>query len=502
MAQSLWLENSQLTAFDPPRGSRHFDSAVVGGGLTGLVMGVLLARGGHHVAVIEARRIGSGTTGNTTAKVSLLQGTRLSRLSDKHPADVVRAYVEASAEGQAWLVRYCESHDVPVQKRPAFTYATTQGGERLARKEYEAAAAVGLPVSWQEDAGLPYATRGAVRLDDQAQLDPLDVLGALAAEILEHGGEIFEGTRVRTLHSQGTRQALVTGHADLTADHVVLATGMPFLDRGTFFGRLEPHRSYAAAFSVPDKPPDGMYLSADSPTRSVRSAGLNGEILLTGGNGHIVGRHHSPRSQVDDLTRWTQECFPGAERTHWWSAQDYRSSDLLPFVGPLLPGRDQIMVATGYDKWGMTSAVAAALALSSQIFGGSMPWAEALDSWRLRELGALPRLASINAAAATHLARGWFRAATSSGQLPAPAEGDGQVAAHGLRPVATCTVDGITRSMSAVCPHLGGVVSWNDAERSWDCPLHGSRFAADGAVLEGPATSGLHPLGEGHASER
>ncbi len=492
---SLWRDLADLPRFSQPQAGAEYDVVVVGAGLTGLVTSLLLARAGLSVAVVEGRRIGSGTTGNTTAKMSLLQGTRLSALAAKNPMETVRSYVQANREGMEWLLRYCDEHRIEVQRRPAFTYATTAQGEEQARGELATAAAAGLDVSWDSELELPYRTRGAVRLDDQAQFDPMVALGALVSDVQAHGGVFFEETRVRTVHEAAGSCTVVTEHGDLAASQVVLATGIPILDRGGYFARLEPLRSYAAAFSVPQDVPPGMYLSADSPTRSVRSAVADGEeLLLVGGNGHVVGRHRSPASLVDDLTRWTEEAFPGARRTHWWSAQDYESLDGLPYVGPLLPQRETIFVATGYAKWGMTTAVAAALALSSQLLGGNTPWSSDLRSWRLRELGGLGRAAKLNGSVAARMTEGWLRVALGSdGSESPPAEGQGRVERRGTSPVAVCTVAGEIREVSAVCPHLKGIVTWNDAELSWDCPLHGSRFSSDGSVLEGPATVGLKP---------
>jgi glycine/D-amino acid oxidase-like deaminating enzyme/nitrite reductase/ring-hydroxylating ferredoxin subunit len=491
---SLWLDRPDLPSYGPLEPGARFDTVVVGAGLTGLVTALLLARDGKSVAVVEGRHVGAGTTGNTTAKISLLQGTRLSTLAKKNTEATVRAYVQANAAGQQWLLQYCADRAVPVQRRPAFTYATSARGERSCRQELDAASAAGLAVSWDDQLELPYPNRGGVRLDDQAQFDPLDALMALVGDVVAAGGVIAEHTRVRTVRSQGDECTVVTDRGDVSAGQVVLATGIPILDRGGYFARLEPLRSYAAAFTLPGEVPQGMYLSADSPSRSVRSVpSSEGELLLIGGNGHVVGRHASPAALVEDLTQWAGKQFPGARRTHWWSAQDYESLDGLPYVGPLLPHHDRILIATGYDKWGMTNAVAAALALTGHATGPDEHWAEQLSSWRLRELAGIPKGAQLNGSVAAYLAGGWLRVATGDAHS-APAEGQGWVARRGTQPVAVCTVDGMTRELSAVCPHLKGIVSWNDAERSWDCPLHGSRFTADGDVIEGPSTKGLDRL--------
>ena len=211
---------------------------------------------------------------------------------------------------------------------------------------------------------------------------------------------------------------------------------------------------------------------------------------MVGGNNHIVGRAESPQEQVEDLQAWTQENFPGAELTHSWSAQDYRPADYVPFVGKLPRGGGSIYVATGYNKWGMTNAVAAALAISAEILGGHMPWAETLSERSATAAAALTG-AKDNLEVGARMATDWVSAELSALPQADPEEGQGHVGRTGGKPVGVSTVGGTTRRVSAICPHMGGVLNWNDAECTWDCPLHASRFGPDGTVLEGPALRNL-----------
>ena len=454
--RSVWQDRHRST----PRTSEALDGraevVVIGAGITGLVTALLLARAGRAVTVLEAGDVGSGSTGRSTAKVSVLQGTRLTAITGRHGVDVARQYVRANQEGQAWLREFCERHAVDHQERVACTFDWP--GETGARSEHDAALAAGLPVTWHEELPVPWATGGGVALGAQFQVDPLALLHMLAAEAEAHGAVIATGQRVRRIGLHAPYR-VHTDHGVIDADQVVVATNMPVLDRGGFFARMVPQRSYAVVARVPGHGVDGMYLSAQSPGRSVRD--LGDAALMVGGEGHVTGRSTPTSERLERLGSWTHEVFPGAELTHGWSAQDYASAHELPYAGPLLPGHDGLLMAGGYAKWGFTNGTAAGIALAGRMLGGHQEWASVMAPWRGRELRGAVSAAKANASVALELGRGWIRPKRA--------------------------LDG------KVCPHLGGVVTWNDAESSWDCPLHGSRFEQDGEVLEGPATRGLRP---------
>jgi len=236
-----------------------------------------------------------------------------------------------------------------------------------------------------------------------------------------------------------------------------------------------------------------MYISAGPDVRSLRTARLpssDAVQLLVGGEGHVVGREPDAAGRLLALDAWTARWFPGARRTHAWSAQDYRPIAGLPLVGGAAPGDGRVLVATGFDKWGLTNAVAAALVLAGRIVGRSPAWAGVFDPWSPHQARGAGRALELNAGVAKDLASRWWDALRPTTEEPL-AEGEGWVARTGGAPIARSTVGGTTRTVSAVCPHLGGIVRWNDAELSWDCGLHGSRFTPDGHVIEGPAVRGL-----------
>lgn len=493
---SIWTNETPTPARRPVAPGLRYEVLVVGGGLTGLVTALLLAEEGVECAVLEGRRIGAGTTGATTAKISLLQGIRGQQIRHLHSGQMLRSYLAANHYAHRWLNQFCESADVAVQHTDAYTYARSEREIAAVRREYDVLRAAGLPVELTGTIDAPFPIAGAVRLGDQSQVNPMFLLTALAAASEAKGVPIYESSPVRAVNSGAAGEQIVeTEHGPVRAGAVVLATGTPILDRGGFFARTVPQRSYLTAYRVTEPSPHGMYISAGQPTRSIRSIpGADGRILLVGGNGHVVGRQDRTDEAVADLIAWTTRWFPDAVLLTSWSAQDYHPTGELPFAGPLLPGRNDILLGTGYAKWGLTNGVAAAHLLAGHLTGNTPGWSQAFATWRPSDWKTLPAVLRANAGVARQLSCGWLGATRTAPDPAPPPEGTGRVERHLPRPAATCTVDGTTTTVSAVCPHLGGIVRWNPAERSWDCPLHGSRFGADGALLEGPATHSLARL--------
>jgi glycine/D-amino acid oxidase-like deaminating enzyme len=499
-SRSLW-DHEPHPSYDPLTERREADVVVVGAGLAGLTTAALLARSGATVLVLEGARIGAGTTGRTTAKISALQGTKYRTLEQAHNADVAGAYAAAQVAGLDLIsARVAErSVDCRFERRPAATYTTA--ADQVATIEEEAAAATraGLKATIDSTLDLPFAIAAAVTLPDQAQFDPTPYLYDLAAEVAGRPGcAIHEMTRVTKVGGDGK---VVTDRCQVTAGTVVVTTLLPIADRGGFFARAEPKRSYSLAVRVDGPLPQTMVISTDEPTRSLRSAWLDDEqVVVLGGGGHVVGREQPTLPEYEKLAASAEDWFPGGSVVRRWSAHDYIPVDHLPMVGPLVPGRDRVLVATGFAKWGMTNATAAAMALADRVDGGdahgSAAWRSLFDPARASLEGA-KTFAQLNAGVAGRLLHDWV--------APPPAQTENDLAVpstrrQGLTPVGETHGEGEGRcAVSRVCTHLGGIVTWNDAETSWDCPLHGSRFGRCGAVLEGPAVKDLSemPLSDG-----
>ncbi|WP_396642437.1 FAD-dependent oxidoreductase [Microbacterium sp.] len=499
----LWKLDRTTPSLSVPFAPARHEVVIVGAGITGLSTGLMLAALGQDVAIVEAGEIAELATGSNTGKVSLLQGSTLSTLRRHHPASLVRAYVDANRAGAEWLTEFAGSAGVPTTTRTAFSYTPSRSGVEAVEAEIEAGREAGLDMRRADEAELatPFPAMAAAALDGQLAIDPVALADALARAFVAAGGTLHTGTRVRSVHA--VPEPLVrTDAGALRADRIVLATGTAIMDRGLTFAKTRGLRSHCVAFDYDGDIPDGMFLSIDGPARSVRSVtaddGPAGAArLIVGGNGHPVGRSHSDAAEIDELVAWAQKNFPGAREVARWSAQDYESHNLVPFVGVMPRTLGRVRFATGYAKWGLTNGPAAAIRLTSEImrvpFRERPSWMIALGT-RLTVPADLARGARENALVGAEAAKGWLRAESAGVPVLRPGEGEGVIAQRAGHPVAVSSVDGQTRAVSAVCPHLGGVVSWNDADRTWDCPLHASRFAPDGTRIEGPAVDDLTPL--------
>lgn len=480
--------STSTTSYPPLGQDRRADVVVIGAGIAGLTAALLLVQAGKEVVVLEGRSVGSGTSGRTTAKASVLQGARYQVLEDLHGAQAASLYARSQEDGRAWMSAYAaEVGDARWEQRPAITYATTTAGRAKVEREARAASAAGLEVEL-EDADLPFPTTASLVLADQGQLDPGPYLGALAAEIsASSNGTVHEQSRVTSI--RGHRHFdVVTSDATIAAEHVIVATLLPITDRGLFFARAEPQSSYLVALDVDGPIPQSMSLSVDDPSRSLRTAPVDGRtLLLVGGEGHHTGRGGPTRARYEALVRWAQDHFPVREVTARWSAHDYVPADHLPWVGAASIASPRLLVATGFEKWGMTMGTAAGLALADEVTGvdgASAAWAGIFDPKRMALRG-LPTAARLNAEVAARMVSDWIRP-----DAPAAPDGSGRRRRAGLLPVGDPSSD--EPAVRVVCTHLGGVCGWNDGDRTWDCPLHGSRFEADGTVLAAPATRPLH----------
>ena len=490
---SLWVGTSPATAYPRLGGDLHVDVAVVGGGVVGLTTAHLLREAGASVALVEAGRVAAGTTGYTTAKVTSLQGTTYSTLTKKHGVEKARLYADANEAGIR-LVRALVDQlgiDCDLSTEAAYTYTEDPDLVQSIADEAAAAQAAGLAAEFVTDTGLPWEVQAAVRLGDQAQFHPRRYCIGLARAIAESGGHVFEHTRVLDV-DEGTPSRVETEHGTITADHVVIATLMPFWDRGGYFAKAHPSRSYVIAVRA-EEAIDGMYLSTESPTRSIRTA-EGGEWLVLGGNAHHVGSEEETGRYYTDLEEWARQRFTVREVGYRWSSQDYVPVDGIPYAGRSARA-ERVWVVTGLRKWGFSNGSAAAMLLRDHIVGRDNPWTELYDAGRADVTRSATTFIKENAKVAGHLVGDRLANLVPPSPDSIPPGDGGICRLDGDTVAAFRDDDGTLHAVSPACTHMGCLVHFNKAERSWDCPCHGSRFGIDGRVLQGPAVKDLERKG-------
>jgi glycine/D-amino acid oxidase-like deaminating enzyme/nitrite reductase/ring-hydroxylating ferredoxin subunit len=493
---SLWLETSPQTDFPQLDGDLEVDVAVIGAGITGTTAAWLLDAAGLRVALVEMRRVGDGATGYTTAKLTVGHNLIYADLEKRHGEETARAYAESNQWAIEQLDELVSTASIDCDWERASNYVYTERDDRVHDLEVERDAAfrAGISAELTTETDLPFQVRAALRVDGQAQFHPRKFLQGIAARLAENGSHVFEESRVTDVRA-GDECVVVTDTGKLRPRHVIVATQMPFLDRGLFFAKAHPQKSYAVSSEIESaRAPRGMYINVEKPTRSIRSTPAAGgsRFLVVGGEGHKPGRDEDTRRRYEALESFLHDRFDAGEVEHRWSTHDYVPLDRLPYIGRLRRRNEQILVATGFAKWGLTKGVVAAAILTDTILGRDNPWARVYDAKRLNLKSSTKKFITENSRVGAWFIGDRLRQRDGRDDLDTLSERDGKVARIGGRHLAIHRDNhGNLHALSARCTHLGCLVGWNRADQTWECPCHGSRFAADGTLLQGPAIDPL-----------
>jgi glycine/D-amino acid oxidase-like deaminating enzyme/nitrite reductase/ring-hydroxylating ferredoxin subunit len=492
---SLWLATTPQTDYPALDAEITVDVAVLGGGITGIATAYMLKQAGATVAVVEAGRVVESVTGNTTAKITSLHSLIYDHLVSQFGEEKARLYGEAQEAAKERIAALVQelSIDCDFRRAAAYTYTLDEAERGQIEREVEASQKLGLPASYTEETELPFKVRAAVRFDNQAQFHPRKYLLALAERIPGGGSHVFEGTRATDVEDGDTCVVKAAG-GTVRAKAVVVSTHFPFNDPNVYFAAMYPTRSYVLGCRLNGPAPRGMYLSTGTPHRSIRNNPYEGgEIVMLGGEHHKTGQGGDTRERYQRLEEWARANFDVASIEFRWSTQDNNTVDRVPYIGRLSSGSERLYVATGFAGWGMTNSHVSAMLLTDMILGRENPWAELFDPSRFKPVTSARDFLRENLDVAKEF-MGDRASVPELDDLAKIPKGYGEVVEWKGERVALYKDDsGNAHACSAVCTHMGCLVRWNSAERSWDCPCHGSRFRYDGKVVQGPANKDLEP---------
>lgn len=428
MKKSVWTDKFNLPEFESLDGDIKTDVLIIGGGICGLLCSYYLRQSGVDCVLVEANKIASGTTKNSTAKITFQHGLIYDKLIRNFGHEKAQMYLKANQNAASEYEKLCKSIDCDYNKAKAYTYSLIDR-EKI-ENEVKAVNSLGFEAKFTAKPALPFHTVGAICFDEQAEINPIKFAAGVAKDL-----KIYEHTFIRDI----SPHTAVADNGKITAKKIIVATHFPFINKhGSYYLKLYQHRSYVAAYENADEL-DGMYVDEDMKGLSFRSYG---KLLLIGGGSHRTGKQGGA---WDELEAVAKNYYPRAKLKYQWAAQDCMSLDSVPYIGQYSKRTPDLYVASGFNKWGFTSAMVAARILCDMVVGKENEYAPVFSPQR---------------------------------SILKP-----QLLVNGIE----TTVNFITPTLKR-CPHLGCALKWNKHEHSWDCPCHGSRFEENGKLIDNPAT--------------
>lgn len=473
--ESIWSQTCKIPLRQRLEKDLHVEIAVIGAGIAGILIAFQLQQAGKNVVVLEANQIAGGQTKNTTAKITSQHGLIYHTLLQEFGTEKAAQYARANQTAIEEYRRLIETQNIDCDFESTDSYVYSHD-TALLEKEAEAAAKLGLPAEMIEQVSLPFLNTGAVVFRRQAQFHPLKFIKAIASQLT-----IYENTSVQTVDDH----AISTLGGTVTADKIVFACHYPFINfPGMYFARMHQQRSYVLALKNA-YPLEGVWIGADEHSYSLRRYQ---NLILLGGENHRTGKNSKP-CRYQALREKAQEWFPGSEETACWSAQDCITPDKVPYIGQYAASKPDWYVATGFQKWGISTAMAAAILLRDKICRQKNDFSEIFDPGRFAAED-LPQIAAEGGQAVKGLAKQIFQIPAQTAADLVPGHG-GIVSLDGKKIGVYKDERGKIYTVDTRCPHLGCQLEWNPDERSWDCPCHGSRFDYRGYLISNPAQENI-----------
>jgi glycine/D-amino acid oxidase-like deaminating enzyme/nitrite reductase/ring-hydroxylating ferredoxin subunit len=493
---SYWQASQDGLATTPLSDAIETDVCVIGGGIAGLTTAYLLTRAGKQVVVIDDGPIGGGETARTTAHLSYAIDDRLYRIAKWHGDEKAKLAVESHSRAidEIEKIVSMEQIDCDFCRLDGFLFEAEESSDDL-DDELESAQHLGLgEIKLVERASVKEFDSGrALLFPNQGQFHILKYLAGLAKAIESNGGRLFSNTQAVEWKGEDSPRVKTQNAGNIKASSIVLATNYPLMSK--MFAKLPAYRTYAIGVRVPKGSIEKVLMwDTGDPYHYIRiQEESDHDVLIVGGEDHRTGQENDGEDRFQNLWKWTAERFPSAEKViHHWSGQCFETHDGLAFIGPFSEDEPHVYLITGDSGMGMTHGTIGGMLVSDLILGRENPWAEVYSPSRLATQSITEAVPEVIKSTAPYV--DWITGGDVS-SVDDIKNGEGAILRDGLSKIAVYRdEDGKLFRRSAVCTHMGCIVRFNSAEKTWDCPCHGSRFGVEGHVINTPAMSPLEPV--------
>lgn len=497
---SYWLDTKDKDEFPSLQENKQTQICIIGGGMTGLSTAYYLTKLGYPVILLEKDRIGEHTSGNTTAKITSQHGLfydyLLQSLGNKKASQYYFANEQAIHNIETIVQK--ENISCHFERQNAYVFTEAENQVEKIKKEIKAVEKLGGHAKFVKELPIPVQSKGAICFENQAQFHPYLYMQGLANCIIKQGGKIYENTKVYDIKLEDETYEITTQKAKVHSPIVVLATHYPIVNfPGFYFMKMYQEISYLIAIETQYNNWNGLYISEEKPTISLRKT-ENGLVLL-GGQEHKTGEKIPLKDQYASLEAKAKYLFPDAKIRYRWNTQDCIPLDKIPYIGEFSHLMPNLYVATGYKKWGMTHANIAANIITDKIQGKTNPYADVFDATRLKPIKNYQELMQMGKQVGKSLVVDKFKMPKELLQQLQPEEGK-ILEINGQKVGVYCDTQGNYHFIKPVCSHLGCELTWNALDKVWDCPCHGSRFSYDGESIEAPSINHLERLEGGDIS--
>lgn len=493
MPKSYWIDSTTDTDYPTLIEDIETEILIVGGGLAGLSCAYTLSKEGFKIVLIEADHIAQGASGHTTAKITSQHGLIYGKIKSQLGQELAKQYADANERAISEIGKIVEEHQIDCDyiKQPAYVFTQQDKYIKKIEDEAEVASSLGIKASIVDSIPFSLPIKAAVKFENQAQFHPRKYILSLA-QIISNNVRIYENTRAVDIEDVDNQYVITTDNGNkIRAQKVIMASQYPFYNKhGMYFARLYPKRSYIVGIYAKEKYPGGMYINAEDPTRSLRhQATENGELILVAGSNHNTGQSPNTNIHYEELEEFAKQIFTVESIPYRWSTQDYDTPDGIPYIGYFTSNTPNLYVATGFLKWGMTNSMVSAMLLRDLIVDGKSLWQEVYNPSRKNIIPSAKSFIVENLKVAENLIDGKVSPVSNEINLK-PGEAK-VVKIKGERVGAYKDESGKIHLVNTTCTHMGCELNWNSAEKSWDCPCHGSRFTYTGEIIEGPAVKPL-----------